>query len=58
MLPIFSMTFSDVPKSESKGLEFELKWAPTHELFFAGSVGILDTEVDRGKRSAFRRAGS
>ena len=43
--PVTGPAFSNVPKSESKGLEFELKWAPTHELFFAGSVGLLDTEV-------------
>lgn len=43
--PVTGPAFSNVPASESKGLEFEIKWAPTDELFFAGSLGLLDTEV-------------
>jgi len=43
--PATGPAFSNVPKSESKGLEIEVKWAPTDELFFAGSLGLLDTEV-------------
>ncbi len=46
--PVTGPAFSNVPAAESYGFEAELEWAPTDNLFFAGSVGILETEVTKG----------
>ena len=37
--------FSNVPESEIKGFEAELKWAPAEDWFFSAGLGLLDTEV-------------
>jgi len=46
--PVTGPAFSNVPKSESKGLEFELKWAPTDAFYVAAGLGLLDTKVTEG----------
>jgi len=46
--PATGPAFSNVPKSESIGIEFEVKWAPTDTLFIAAGLGLLDTEIKEG----------
>jgi len=43
--PVTGPEFSNVPESESKGLEVELKWAPAEDWYISAALGFLDTEV-------------
>jgi iron complex outermembrane recepter protein len=43
--PATGPAFSNVPKSESKGIEFEVKWAPTDTIYISAGLGLLDTEI-------------
>ncbi len=43
--PATGPQFSNLPEAESKGLEVELKWAPTEDWFISAALGFLDTEV-------------
>jgi iron complex outermembrane receptor protein len=46
--PAKGPAFSNVPKSESKGIELEVKWAPTDTIFITAGLGLLDTEIKEG----------
>ena len=36
---------NNIPGTELKGLEIEVKWAPTEQWFFQGSLGSVDSEI-------------
>ena len=43
--PATGPAFSNVPKSEVKGLEVEVAWAPTEAFYLSAGLGLLDTEI-------------
>ena len=45
--------FANVPESELSGLDLEMKWQASENLYLSGSIGLLDTEItDVGNLSA------
>jgi outer membrane receptor protein involved in Fe transport len=48
-VPVFVLAeVTNVPKSVSRGLEANLRWAPNSEVSFSGAVGLLDTKILKG----------
>lgn len=43
--PATGPAFSNVPESESKGVELGVKWAPAEDWYISADVGFLDTEI-------------
>ena len=43
--PVTGPAFSNTPKSEAQGIEFEVKWAPNDAFYVSAGLGLLDTEV-------------
>lgn len=55
--PVTGPAFSNVPESESLGIEVEAKWAPAEDWFFSAGIGFLDTEVTEESPLASDEAG-
>ena len=55
--PITGPAFGNIPASESRGLELELKWSPRTDIYFSAGLGLLDTEITEASPLPFDEEG-
>lgn len=55
--PSFGPEFVNIPETQLKGVEAEIRWAPADGWLVQGGVGFMDTEITEGSGTGFDEEG-